>query len=193
MGTVQTGADESHFQFNCGCKMQMTRSCDSLYECCWFPALLSGQEPHDPHQTSKSSQWLASYWVHYSKSTAVIWIDRLSFDSRRDVPKLCVCGSRWRCPHIPIPFFSVLSVPLLPHNLLLPTHISPLSPHSSYLSFLSCPALPLLFTSLGAVHTDKTFVSLSGELFFLLAYFPLYEMAQFHIEIEMCNFIFTGT
>lgn len=91
MGTVQTGADESHFQFNCERKMQITLPCDSLYDCCWFPALLSGQEPHDPHQTSKSSQWFASYWVHYSKSTAVIWIDRLGFDSRRDVPKLCAC------------------------------------------------------------------------------------------------------
>lgn len=73
--------------------MQMTPVLWFLYDCCWFPALLSGQEPHDPHHATKSSQWLASYWVHYSKGTAVIWIDSLCCDWGRDSKAVCV----WLC------------------------------------------------------------------------------------------------
>lgn len=39
-----------------------------FYSGCWFSALLLGQELRDPHQTSKSSQWLASYWLIIQKA-----------------------------------------------------------------------------------------------------------------------------
>lgn len=66
MWTVQTGV--SCFHRSCECEMQMSPSCDLFYSGCWFSALLLGQELRDPHQTSKSSQWLASYWLIIQKA-----------------------------------------------------------------------------------------------------------------------------
>lgn len=89
---VAAGEDLTHLLFGCECKMQIESLVWFFYECCWFPELFSGQEPCDPRQTIKSFQWLLSYWLHYSRSTPVLWTDGLRCHLReRCWSRVCVC------------------------------------------------------------------------------------------------------
>jgi len=167
----------------------MTLSCDSFMAAVDSLQWSRDRNLHDPHHTAKSSQWLASYWVHYSKSTAVIWIDSLSFDWRRDVSKPRVreraCTAAGDALSFSTPLIVCLPVLPLPFNLLSPIHISPSQPTQHLFIILifhtsTSPHLPQC-----CAHSWNLCFPFDVNCSSSMNTSSCDEMTQFHVEVEI--------